>query len=263
MRKFLTVVLSCSLLAGTAVPSYSTDLVGGLLGGGDSGALVTLDSGQASDQGLVNVGLGGGGGNVLDVNVGGAGDLANANVSSGGSNGLLNTDIDLLGGSVNANVGVGGPNLVDVGIGVGNPGNPGTPGTPGNPGNAGNAGNPGNMGNPGRPGTPGFSGSVLANNGGAACSGQSANQISRLIRSTHVDASWTRASNVSIQRVDVCPDVKVWLASQLAGSGLGQMLQQAVLSDALISASLSRTSYGADDVIAVKHSGGQLIVYVY
>lgn len=260
MRKFLTVVLSCSLLAGTAVPSYSTGLLGGIIGDGDSGALVTLDSGAASDTGLVNVGLGGDGGNVLDVNVGGDQGLANANVSSGGSNGLLNTDIDLLGGAVNANVGVGGPNLVDVGIGIGNPGAPGNPGTPGNPGNA---GNPGNMGNPGRPGTPGFSGSVLANNGGAACSGQSANQISRLIRSTHVDASWTRASNVSIQRVDVCPDVKVWLASQLAGSGLGQMLQQAVSSDALISASLSRTSYGADDVFAVKHSGGQLIVYVY
>ncbi|UXN75480.1 hypothetical protein N8D56_12475 [Devosia sp. A8/3-2] len=41
------------------------------------------------------------------------------------------------------------------------------------------------------------------------------------------------------------------------------MLQNAVMNDALISTSLSRASFGADRVFAVKRSGSQLTVYVY
>lgn len=84
-----------------------------------------------------------------------------------------------------------------------------------------------------------------------------------MIGSTRVDNTWRRASNVAIQPVQVCPDVRVWMTSQLSGSGLGPVLRDAVRSDDLISTSLSRSSYAADRVFAVKKSGSQLTVYVY
>ena len=96
-----------------------------------------------------------------------------------------------------------------------------------------------------------------------SCANGSANQVAQLIRSTQVDASWARASGVKVQRVDLCPEVKVWLAAQLQGSGLGNSLRAVVQSDALLSASLSRTSYGPDRVFAINERGGQLFVYVY
>lgn len=256
MRNAVSVVFASVLLAGAVVPSHAQDLLGDLLGG--DGGLITLNSGDASSDGLVNVGLGGGDGNLVDLNVGGSEPLATANVSSGSNNGLLDADIDLLNDTVGVTANVGGDNLVDIGIGIGRSGTPGNPGNPGSP------GSPGNPGMPGNPAGPGFSGGSLANSGGgASCAGVPANQIARLIQSTRVDASWMRASNVSIQRVQVCPEVGVWLSSQLVGSGLGPVLQNAVASDALISASLSRSSYGPDRVFAVKHSGAQLTVYVY
>jgi hypothetical protein len=96
-----------------------------------------------------------------------------------------------------------------------------------------------------------------------ACAGQSPSQLVRLVQSTRVDASWARASNVQIQRVGVCPEIRVWLQGQLNGSGLGPVLHQAVMNDALISTSLGRASFNADRVFAVKRSGSQLTVYVY
>ena len=279
-------ILAGLLLAGTVIPAHAQGLLGGILGGGGDHSLVTIDSGPAGNTGLVNLGLGGGGGNVVDLNVGGGtappvtanvgtgngaigvdatvgGNVVDAAVTIGGAGGVVDANVGLLNGTANVHANVGGPNLVGVTIGVpGTPGTPGMPGTPGTPGTPGNPGTPGTPGNPGGPGMPG----LIANTGSgsnASCVGESANQIARLIQSTRVDASWMRASNVSIQRVEVCPDVKVWLSSQLAGSGLGPLLQNAVASDALISASLSRSSYGPERVFAVKHSGSQLTVFVY
>ncbi|WP_240229998.1 hypothetical protein [Devosia lacusdianchii] len=264
MRNAVSVVFASVLLAGAVMPSHAQDLLGNLLGGDGGGGLVTLGSGEASSGGLVNVGLGGGDGNLVDLNVGGSEGLATANISSGSGNGLLDANVDLLNDTVGVTANVGGDNLLGIGIAVGGSGNSGGPGGPGAPGNPGSPGNPGAPGNPGLPSNPGFSGSGVANSGGgAACDGASPNQIARLIRSTQVDASWMRASNVAIQRVQVCPEVRVWLSSQLAGSGLGPVLQNAVASDALISTSLGRSNYGTDRVFAVKRSGAQLTIYVY
>ena len=285
--------LAVSLVSGTAIPVHAQDLLGGILGGGDSGSLITLDDGAASGSGLVNIGLGGGDGNLVDLNLGGSAapiadvgvslggsggglgvdasvlnDVATANVNALGNDGLLGVDAGLLGGAIGANVGLGGGNLLDVNvnIGLGGPGTPGVPGAPGAP------------GAPGINGTNGING--VANNGGngangingvggrsanmaSVCEGMPANQVNRLLSSTRFNSSWSRASGVKVQPIGVCGDVKAWLNAQLGGSNLGAALRQAVQSDALISASLSRTNYGAEDVLAVKQSGSQLIVYVY
>ncbi|UJW86856.1 hypothetical protein IM737_06300 [Devosia sp. SL43] len=116
------------------------------------------------------------------------------------------------------------------------------------------------------PGGPTISGVLFGGNGGGTvpvCDSGSANDVVRLIQNTKANASWVQASGVQVQRVDLCPEVKVWLAAQLQGSALGNALRSAVQSDALLSASLSRTSYGPDRVFAINKRGAQLIVYVY
>lgn len=299
MKRISTSTIAMLLALGVvAAPAYGQGLLGGeggLLGGvigtGDSGGLITLNEGTASDSGLVNVGLGGGGGNVLDVDLGGSqapigtvnvgtgggglavdadlGAVGNANVGVGSNNRLVDAEVNLLNNFVEADVGVGGPNLIDVNLVIPGSRNPGTPGTPGNPGTPGTPGTPGNAGTPGTPGlpgTPGTNGNARnggSGNAGAACLGESPNSVAKLMQSTNVSAKWMQASNVSIERVDVCPDVASWIAAQMSGSGLGPVLQNAVASDALISASLSRSAYNADRVFAVRHSGSKLVVYVY
>lgn len=245
-------VLAGVLLFGATSSVFAGSLLG-IVGDKDSGALVTLGSGGASGSGLVNVGLGGGGGNLVDANVGGtgAGSIAKANVSTGGGS-VLGANVGLLNNSVRVNATVGGGSLANVGVNIGGGGN--------GPGNGGGAG-PGQGGN--GPGVVGNSRSDSSSFGAAACVGTPVAQIDRLIRSTRVDASWQRASNVSIQPVAVCPDVRVWLARQLAGSSFGSNLQWALRNDVLASASLSRTSYGADRVFAVQRSGAQLTLFVY
>ena len=268
MRKSVAALLYGVVFATTCIPVHAIDLIGGL--GLDS--VISVDSGPAESSSLINVGLGGGGGNVLDVNVGGSTPLATANVSNEG--GGLNVGANVLNDTATANLGVGGGNgLVTAGVGVGNktvldinigiatPGRPGTPGTPGAPGAPGAAGANGTNAN----GINGINGAVntaSTNGRSVACDGMPANQVSNLLQSTRFD-SWTRASGVKVQPVAVCGDVRAWLSAQLSGSGLGAALRQAVQSDALVSASLSRTSYGADRVLAVKQSGSQLVVFVY
>lgn len=245
-------VLAGVLLFGATSSVFAGSLLG-IVGSKDSGALVTLGSGSASGSGVVNVGLGGGGGNLVDANVGGsgAGSVAKANVSTGGGS-VLGANVGLLNNSVRVDARVGGDSLANIGIGIGGGGN--------GPGNGGGAG-PGNGG--GGPGMVGNNRADPSNSGGAACIGTPVAQIDRLIRATRVDASWQRASNVAIQQVAVCPDVKAWLAQQLKGSSFGSNLQWALRNDALASASLSRTPHGADRVFAVQRSGAQLTLFVY
>ena len=286
MKRAYSIALVGILLASTAVPSQAQGLVESIIG--DDG-LVSIGSGEADGGGLVDVGIGSGGtdsGNVLDVDIGNSSDplasvevgsggssgsalgvgvdvgdnLANGDISVGGSDGLVDADVDLLNDNVRLDANIGGDSLLDVGVGIGGGnGGPGTPGGPGSPGGPGGPGGPGNN-----------SGNNVASNGGgsggasAACSGgTSVSQIARLMRSTRVDASWQRASNVEVQRVQVCPEVTAMIRSELRGSGMGQTLQSAVSADALISTSLSRTSYDASDVFAVRRSGSQLTVFVY
>ena len=252
MKRAHKAVLAGVLLFGASQSVSAASLLG-IVGDKDSGALVTLGSGAASSSGAVNVGLGGGGGNVLDLNVGGGGSssLANANVSSGRSGGgLLDVDAGLLNNNVRVDASVGGGSLANVGIGIGGNGGGNGPGPGPNPG-------------PGNGQVINNANSGSGNGSNVQCAGVSASQIDKLIRSTRVDASWQRASNVAIERVVLCPDVKSWLSAQLKGSAFGSQLRSAVANDMLASASLSRTSYGADRVFAVVRSGAQLTLFVY
>lgn len=265
MRKSVAALLTGVVFATTCIPVHAIDLLGGL--GLDS--VISVSSGPAESSSLVNAGLGGGGGNVLDLNVGGSTPIATANVSTDG--GGLNVGANVLNDTATANLGVGGgnglvtagvgvgnKNVLDINIGIGTPGRPGTPGAPGAPGAAGVNGTNAN----GINGINGTLNTASTNGRGVVCDGMPANQVSNLLQSTRFD-SWTRASGVKVQPVAVCGDVRAWLTSQLSGSNLGAALRQAVQSDALVSASLSRTSYGADRVLAVKQSGSQLVVFVY
>lgn len=288
MKRTVSAVFSGVLLAGIALPAFAGGL-GDLLGGGsDGGGLISIGSGSASESSAINVGLGGGDGNLVDVRVGsGSEPVASVGVGSGGDRGALGTEINVgrsvvdgkvaVGsdrGLVDANVGVldravgatvnvgGSKGLVDVGVNIGNPGNRGNPGNPGIPGQP---GQPGKPGQPGQPGInqPGFGVGGRSASTGSNCVGQSPAQLVKLVRATQVDANWQRASNIAVQRVAICPDVKVWLQGQMSESGMGPYLSSVVRADSLISASLSRTSYGPNEVFAVKRSGSQLTVYVY
>ncbi|MBN9332555.1 hypothetical protein [Devosia sp.] len=97
----------------------------------------------------------------------------------------------------------------------------------------------------------------------AACAGTSPREVERLIQGTQISGSWQRASNVQIRRVDLCPEMRSWLAAALTNSGLGPTLRSAVRSDSLLSASLDRSSYKSDRVFAVHQRGNQLTVFVY
>lgn len=251
MKLIAVVSITAALLVGIAAPVNAQGLLGGVLGGSSDNSAVTLSSGSASDSGLVNVGLGGD--SIADVNIGGSSaSVLDATVGSGGSSGgLVNVNAGVLGGTVRANVGVGRPNLLNVDIGLGGPGTLGMPGAPGAPGAPGNT----------RVIGGGLSASSSA--AGTPCSGVPANQVANLINSTQMSSSWGRASGVKIQPIAVCADVRAWLKQQFGTSGAGLALQQAVQSDPLMSASLSRTSYSADRVLAVRQSGSQLTLFVY
>jgi hypothetical protein len=249
MRSFTTVLLATALLAGSALPGQAQSLLG-IVGGPDSGALVTLGSGDAGSSGAVNVGVGGG--SLVDANVGN-GSVASATVGSSG--GGLGAEVGLLNDTARIGVGVGGDSLVDVDIGLGGGGN----GPGANPGPGGNTPGAGN----GNRSIFAGAGSGSGGAGGAGCAGISNKDLERLIQSTRIDGSWSRASNVAVQRVALCPEQRSWLASALPASSVGQQLQSAVASDDLLSASLSRTSYSPDRVLAVRRDGSQLTVFVY
>jgi len=278
MRRFpkrtLAILLAaCSM---TSV-SFAEGLLGGIIGDGDSGALITIGSGEAGDSGLVNLGLGGGGGNVLDANIGGSnsgsGGLIDANVSLGGSAGLVDVTAGV-GNILDANVNVGGPNgLIGVDIGIGGPGT-GGPGGPGGPGTPGGPGGPGNPGGPGGPGgvPPGF---VVVRGGGggggsgamigstrAACANTNTAQLLELFNSTKLQG-WNRADGIQLVPIKVCADIRQQLANYLAANGNYHSMVQAVASDPLIRAALSRTRYQPGHVLGVQRVGSQLTVFVF
>ena len=279
-------VLACLLLSTAVVPASAQDLLGGIIGGDGDSSLITLSSGSASDSGLVNLGLGSdanNASNVLDVGLGsGSNSIVDANVSAGGTSGL-GVDVGLLndgvtvdanvGGSsglVDVNVGLGGGSLIDVNVGGGGNGGGGGGGNGGG-GNGGGNGGGGNGGNNtgnnnnNNNGVGVRLGGSGGGGGGFGCTGgESSDSVASLIGSTDSDASsWSSASNISVQKVQVCPEVQQLIAAQLANSNLGERLSNAVAADALISASLSRTVYDADRVFAVTRRGSKLTVYVY
>lgn len=248
MKLFTTTVLSAALIAATLAPVHAQSLLGGIIGGKNDKSLVTIGSGDAGSSGLVNLGLGGQN-QVLDANIGN-GSVGSATIGSGGSAGLLDADVRLLNNNARVGVGVGGSSLVDVDVGIGNPGNGG---------GGGNGPGPAPGPGPGNGGGNGFA----STGSGAGCTGISNAELERLIGSTRLDGSWNRASNVQIRPVAICPEQRSWLAAALASTNLGHGLRSAIASDALLAASLTRSSYSADRVFAVQHRGSQLTVFVY
>lgn len=245
MKLLVASLLSGALIASAAMPAQAQSLLG-VIGSPDSGSLVTIGSGDAGSSGLVNVGVGGDN-QVLDANIGN-GSIGSANVGSGRGS-ALDANVNLLNGGANVGAKVGGPRVLDVNVGVG--------------GNRGNTVNPNGPGNAGNLNSRTASGGGQSGAGVITCSGVSSQQLEQLLRSTRIDNSWRRASNVSIQRVPVCAEMRSWLAATLSQTGLGPNLHQAVVSDPLLSASLSRTSYSPDRVFAVQKSGNDLKVFVY
>ncbi|WP_051961255.1 hypothetical protein [Devosia riboflavina] len=271
MKRKLLSILPLVFVASVSAPAQAQNLLG-IIGGSGEDALVTLGSGDASNTGLVNVGLGGEN-QLVDAQIGGSSGIANATVGSGGGSALgananvlggaatvgatvgggslVDADVGLLNGTVGVGATVGGGSLANIGVSIGG-------GAPGNPGNPGNGGGNGGVGNGGIP-------SFSASNGGnaPACAGTSPRQVERLIQGTQIGGSWQRASNVEIQRVDMCPELQTWLAAALTNSGLGNSLRSAISSDSLLSASIDRSSYNANRVFAVHQRGNQLTVFVY
>jgi len=250
MKRKLLSILPLVFIASVSAPAQAQNLLG-IIGGSGEEALVTIGSGDASNTGLVNVGLGGEN-QLLDAQVGGSSNIASATVGSGGGN-LLDADVGLLNGAVGVGATVGGGSLANIGVTIGGGGGGGTV-VPGNNGGTG-ANASGRL--------PVLSASTNGGNSAPACAGTSPRQVERLIQGTQIGGSWQRASNVEIQRVDLCPEMRTWLAAALNNSGLGSSLYSAVRSDSLLSASLDRSSYDARRVFAVHQRGNQLTVFVY
>jgi hypothetical protein len=290
MRNHSTLTSVVALFtAALLTTSVNAQLLDGVVGDGDSGAAVTIDSGEAGDSGAVNLGLGGGDGNVVDANVlpgGGGGDnnAVDANVSIGGSEGALDVDASVGGGAVDANVNVGGDGggaNVDVGIGGGGGstggggdgggstdgggnvgGGTGGGGGDGTGGGGGNGG--GGTGGGGGNGTGGGNGggSASLGTGVNACAGVDPNQAVSLFEASAL-GNWARASNIEIVPIQLCPEARQQVANYLRSSGKYGALQNAVLSDQLISAALSRSSYDPSRVLGVDQNGSSLTVYVF
>ncbi len=241
--------LSVTLLAGVSLPAQAGSLLG-IVGGKDDKALVTLGKGDAGGSGLVNVGIGGGN-QVLDAKVGN-GSVANATVGAGGSF-MVDANVGLLNDGVRVRAQVGGDSLADVDVGIGGGSTPGN-----NNGGGGNSGG----------GSSGGGNSVgqLAGTGSSdfqGCQGISPAELQRLIQSTRVDASWSRATNVNVRRVQVCPELRAHLAAALRRTGLNNTLRSAIAGDPLVAATLSRMPYGTERVFAARQSGRNLVLYVY
>lgn len=223
-----------------------------LLGGEDS--LITLQSGEASKDGAVNLGIGGGDGNIVDANIlpGDNGEAADVDVRLGDG---LDADVRLLNNTVRGDVDVGGDDdLISVDVGIGDGGGDGNgPGTPGTP------------GGPNGPGLPGGNGAAGSGGGlAAACAGQDASGLAALIEQTDYSqqalARWQNSRGVEVVQVQFCQDLMARLRA-LASAG-NASVQGAVANDALLSAALDRNGKSVSDILAVALRDNMLTVYV-
>lgn len=238
--------------------SSSSSSVLGVVGGADSGALVTVGS-NAGTSGAVNLGLGGSDG-VVSANVG-RDPVVNASVL--GPKGIADVNANL--GDVGLGVNVGGPKLVDIDVRLPRGGNGGNGGNGENGGN-GNGGNGANGGN----GSGGFfifggggSNSRAGGlNAGLACDGTSASQLVSLFQKS-TTRGWDRASGIQLVPIKVCADLRKQMANWLASNGEYHNLVGRVSQDALINAALSRTKYQPGHVLGVQRQGSTLMVYVF
>lgn len=223
-----------------------------LLGGEDS--LITLQSGEASEDGAVNLGIGGGDGNLVDANIlpGGSGEAADVDVDLGNG---LDADVRLLNNTVRGNVDVGGDDdLISVDVGIGDGGGDGN-----------GSGTPGTPGGPNGPGLPGGNGAAGSGGGlAAACAGQDASGLAALIEQTDYSRQaltrWQNSRGVEVVEVQFCRDLMARLRA-LASAG-NASVQGAVANDALLSAALDRNGKNVSDILAVALRDNMLTVYV-
>lgn len=223
-----------------------TETVGGVTGGGGGGGGGTNVGGLLSlndddNDALVNLDLGGGNNNVLNAAVGnGNNPLVNANVSTTGLLKSTTISLDLAGLGLD----------LTIDLGILDPNNPNNPGGP----------NPG--GKPVLVGSLGGGNTFVIN-----CTVNNTKQLLQVAAAGKISGAeikaWMRAANVQIVPIKLCPAAKKQVAALLAKSQKINLLRRAVMADALITASLGRTSYDANDVVAVQRKGGQLVVYVY
>lgn len=197
--------------------------------GGLTGEVLTVNG---QDPGLVDLNTKKPG---TTVKVGGGKPLATVKI--GGSN-LLALNLDALGLGA------------DVVIGISDPNDPNGPTNPNNP------------GRPVLVGSLGGGGTFKV-----TCAVDNAKSLLQIAANGKVTASeikaWQRAANVQVIPIKLCPQAKAQIAKLLARSQKIQLLRRAVTGDDLIMASLGRTSYNANDVVAVQRKSGQLVVYVY
>lgn len=234
-----------------------TDTVSGVTGGGTGGGgggggtnvggLVSLNDGD--NDALVNLDVGGGN-NILNAAVGnGNKPLVNANVSTTGLLKSTSVAIDLVGLGLDVTLDLAMLDVLGGGGGNGGGGNGNGNGLPGN-------------GN----------GRILVGSLGGAnfvinCAVNNTRQLLQVAAAGKISGAeikaWMRAANVQVIPIKLCPAAKKQVAQILAKSKKINLLRRAVMSDALITASLGRTRYDAKDVVAVQRKGGQLVVYVY
>jgi len=258
-----TLLLALAMLGASSV---STPATAQLLGGKDSGALVTLGSGSAGDKGTVNLGLGRdkndkGSGNLVDLNVGGSRG-ADANVSTHTDEGDPGASVDLgLGGrnglNADTDVRLGGTDGIgaDIDIGIGGDGNGG--------------GGPGDGPGDGPGGGDGNGGGLFGNGSGSGssgteCAGNDPRRVIHLFNRTRIlPQNWARYSNVEILPLRLCPQDRSAVASAINASPKANQMRRYVSSDPLLSVALQRRSYSASNVYAVDTSGRSLRLYVY
>jgi len=223
-----------------------TDTVGDLTGGtGGTGLDDVVTVNNTTNNGVANINTNGTSGGLTaslgKTNKG----LPSVNVTTG----LLKTVLDVLDLS--------GLGLdLNVDLGILNPGNP-------------NTGGPSNPARPGEdPNQPVLVGSLDGGNTFIInCTVNNTRQVLQVAANGKIDAAeiraWQRSANVQIVPMKLCPAARKQVAAILSKSPKMNLLQRAVMADALIAASLGRTKYDAGDVVAVQRKGGQLVVYVY
>jgi hypothetical protein len=249
-----------NVLGGGSSRDSDRDSLLGVVGGRDSGVLITIGE-DAGSSGAVNLGVGGRDGLVSAAVGSGSRPLVDASVL--GPRGIADVDVDL--GDVRGNVNVGGRGLIDIDLDLPNGGDGGDGGNGGGGNNGGNGGNGNNGGN----GTNGRNGGVVigygsygAGSGSAACATSDPNQLVSLFQGTSL-SGWNRASNIQLIPVQVCSEVRGQVAAWLAANPSYHNLVGAVASDALINAALSRTRYQPGHVLGVQRQGQTLMVYVF
>jgi hypothetical protein len=243
------------------VPVHAAGLLGGsgVLGGSGGtsvsvpgAATATLGSNDAGTTGDATV-LGGGG-NTLNVGLSPIlGGNSNLGITLPGTGNLAGTD-PLLGGVTNTV-----NDLTGNGDVVGGPGGAGGNGLGGNGGLGGGA-----------TGGVGFGAGFAAAGGagfGANCIGPEGQQVLNFAAKQGYDqrsfSAWSRASNIQVIPVKLCAQARRAVAKAVTGSGNILGLQSYAAADPLINASLSRTRYRSNNVLAVIQQGSTLAVYVY